>query len=215
MNDDWRLEVGFDDSRHIGPLVDRLEAGEIEHDLSSAFHDRVIVSREGPTVYLYAGSREQAEAARNPVLGLAQQHGWKLDAELTHWHPTAEEWEDPDLPLPSGDAAKKAEHEALIAAERRQVEESGHPEFEVRVDLPSHHEALQFVDTLRREGLPVVHRWKYLLIGAPDEDSGKELAEKIQSQAPPGSTVSFEGTWAAAYAERPRSPYAVLGGLGG
>lgn len=149
------------------------------------------------------------------MLGLAQQHGWKLDAELTHWHPTAEDWEDPDLPLPIGDATTKAEHQALIAAERRQVEESGHPEFEVRVDLPSHREAVQLVDTLRREGLPVVHRWKYLLIGVPDEDSGRELAEKIQGQAPPGSKVSFEGTWAAAYAERPPNPYAVFGGMAG
>lgn len=215
MNDDWRIEVDFDDPRHIGPLAERLEAGELEHDLSDAFHDRVIVSREGPTVFLYAGSREQAEAARNHVLSLAQQQGWKLDAELTHWHPTAEEWEDPDLPLPSGDAAKKAEHEALIAAERRQVEESGHPEFEVRVDLPTHHEAVQFVDTLRSEGLPVVHRWKYLLIGVADEDSGRQLAETLRGQAPPGSKVSFEGTWAAAYAERSSNPYAVFGGLGG
>lgn len=215
MNDDWRIEVDFDDPRHIGVLVERLEASELEHDLSGAFHDRVIVSREGPTVFLYAGSREQAEAARNHVLSLAQQHGWELDAELTRWHSTAEEWEDPDLPLPSGDAAKNAEHEALIAAERRQTEESGHPEYEVRVDLPSFHEASRFADTLRSEGLPVVHRWTYLLIGVPDEDSGKELAEKMRSQAPPGSKVSFEGTWAAAYAERPPNPYAIFGGLGG
>jgi hypothetical protein len=103
----------------------------------------------------------------------------------------------------------------LIAAERRQTEKSGHPEYEVRIDLPSFHEASQFADTLRSEGLPVVHRWRYLLIGAPDEDSGRELAGKIQSQAPPGSKVSFEGTWAAAYAERPPNPYAVFGGLGG
>lgn len=215
MNDDWRLQVDFNDPSHAGPMVERLGAHELEHDLSNAFHDRVIVSREGATVFLYAGSREQAEAARNLVLSLAQQHGWKLSADLTHWHPEAEDWEDPDKPLPKNDAAKTAEHEALIAAERRQVEESGHPEFEVRVDLPSRHEAAQFADTLRSEDLPLVHRWKYLLIGVTDEDSGKELTERIQAQAPPGSKVSFEGTWAAAYAERPPTPFAILGGLGG
>ncbi len=215
MNDDWRLEVDFDDAEHIGSLVERLDARELEHELSDAFHDRVIVSRNDDLVFLYAGTREQAEAARELVLSLAQQHGWKLEVDFKRWHPTAEEWEDPDLPLPDNDAARKAEHEALIAAERRQVEESGRPEFEVRVDLPSFHEASHFADTLRSEGLPVVHRWKFLLIGAPDEDSGKELVEKIQSQAPPGSKVSLEGTWAAAYAERPSNPFAVFGGLGG
>jgi hypothetical protein len=215
MNDDWRLEVDFDDSSHLGSLVERLDARELEHELSGAFHDRVIVSGEDDRVFLYAGTREQAEGARELVLGLAQQHGWKLDIDFKHWHPTAEEWEDPDLPLPGDDAARRAEHEALIAAERRQTEESGHPEYEVRVVLPSLHEASQFADTLRSEGLPVVHRWKFLLIGVTDEDSGKELIEKIQSQVPPGGKVSLEGTWAAAYSERSPNPFAVFGGLGG
>lgn len=215
MNDDWRLEVDFDDTKHIGSLVERLDARELEHELSNAFHDRVIVSRNEDKVFLYAGTKEQAEAARELVLSLAQQHGWKLEVDFKRWHPTAEEWEDPNLPLPNSDAAKNAEHEELIAAERRQTEESGHPEYEVRVDLPSFHEAGQFADTLRSEGLPVVHRWKYLLIGVTDEDSGKLLVERVQGQVPAGSKVSFEGTWAAAYAERPPNPFAIFGGLGG
>lgn len=215
MNDDWRLEVDFDDTEHIGSLVERLDARELEHELSNAFHDRVIVSRNDDRVFLYAGSREQAEAVRELVLSLAQRHGWKLEVDFKRWHPTAEEWEDPDLPLPHSAAAEKAEHEALIAAERRQVEESGHPEYEVRVDLPSLHDAAQFADTLRDEGLPVVHRWKFLLIGVTDEDTGKELVERIREQAPAGSRVSVEGTWAAAYAERSPNPFAIFGGLGG
>lgn len=213
--DDWRLEIDFDDSSRIRSLVERLDARELEHDLSNAFHDRVVVSRDDDRVFLYAGAREQAEAARGLVLSLAQQHGWKLGVDFKHWHPTAEEWEDPDLSLPRNDEAKRAEHQELIAAERRQVEESGHPEYEVRVDLPSFHEASQFAETLRSEGLPVVHRWKFLLIGVPDEDSGKELVERIQDQAPAGSQVSLEGTWAAAYAERPPNPFAIFGGMGG
>jgi hypothetical protein len=215
MNDDWRIEADFDDVGHIRALVEQLDARGLEHELSNAFHDRVIVSRDGDTVFLYAGSREQAEAARELVRNLARQHDWKLEVDLKRWHPTAEEWEDPDLPLPSGDAAKKAEHEEMIAAERRQTGKSGHPEYEVRVDLPSFHEASRFADTLRSEDLPVVHRWRFLLIGVPDEDSGKELVERIQEQAPPGSRVNLEGTWAAAYAERPPNPFAVFGGLGG
>jgi hypothetical protein len=51
--------------------------------------------------------------------------------------------------------------------------------------------------------------------GATDEDSAKALAERIRNEAPAGSRVKVEGTWAAAYAERPPNPFAVLGGLGG
>ncbi len=215
MNDDWRLQVDFHDPEHAEPLVGKLAARELEHDLSDAFHDRVIVSRDGAHVFLYAGTREQAERSRELILSLAKQHDWKTDVDLTHWHPAAEDWEDPDKPLPAGDAAKLAEHEALMAAERKQTEERGYPEFEVRVDLPSRHDALRFAERLRGEGLPTVHRWRFLLVGAADEDGAKALAERIRSEAPGDSRVRVEGTWKAALAERPRNPYAVFGGLGG
>jgi hypothetical protein len=64
---------------------------------------------------------------------------------------------------------------------------------------------------LRKEGLPAVHRWRYLLVGATDEDSAKALAERIRNEAPTGNQVKVEGTWAAVYAERAPNPFAVLG----
>jgi hypothetical protein len=215
MNDDWRLQVDLHDERRPSQLVERLDARELEHDLSDSFHDRVIVSRDDATIFLYAGSREQAESARELIGALDEQHGWDAGVELKRWHPVAEDWEDPDKSLPAGESAEDAEREALMAAERRQTEASGHPEFEVRVDLPSRHDALSFSERLRGEGLPTVHRWKYLLVGAEDEDSAKALAERIRGEAPGGSSVSVEGTWQAAYDERPPNPFAILGGLGG
>jgi hypothetical protein len=215
MNDDWRLQVEPHDPSHARALVERLDARELQHDLSDAFHDRVVVTRDDSRVFLYAGSREQVDSARELILNLAQQNGWSVDVDLKRWHPAAEDWEDPDKALPDGEGAEKAEREALMAAERKQTEERGYPEFEVRVDLPSRHDALRFAERLRDEGLPTVHRWKFLLVGAVDEDSAKALAERIRSEAPGGSRVGVEGTWKAAYAERPSNPFAVLGGLGG
>jgi hypothetical protein len=46
MNDDWRLQVDPQDPGHGRALTERLEARELEHDLSNAFHDRVVVSRD-------------------------------------------------------------------------------------------------------------------------------------------------------------------------
>jgi hypothetical protein len=215
MNDDWRVQAVPRDPGHVGALLEQLEARDLEHDLSGDFEDRVIVSREEGTVFLYAGTREQAESARAHLLALAEQHGWDVDVDLRRWHPVAEEWEDPDKPLPADAAAKKAEHEALIAAERKETRENGPPEFEVRVDLPSHHDARRFAAQLKGEGIRTVHRWRFLLVGAADEDSAEALAERIRGEAPSGSRVSVEGTWRAAYAERPPNPYAVFGGLGG
>ncbi|MGE5283254.1 MAG: hypothetical protein ACM3N0_13220 [Chloroflexota bacterium] len=215
MNDDWRLEIDVHEEGHARALTERLDAERLQHDLSDAFHDRVIVSRDGARVFLYAGTRDQAERGREAVEAEAQQQGWAVDADLRHWHPSAEEWEDPDEPLPEDDAARLTEHEALIAREREETARTGHPEFEVRVDLPSRHDAVRFSERLRQEGLPAVHRWKFLLVGATDEDSAKALAERIRDEAPANSRVSVEGTWAKALAERTPNPFAVLGGLGG
>ncbi|HEY5054251.1 MAG TPA: hypothetical protein VII45_12660 [Solirubrobacterales bacterium] len=211
MNDDWRLQIDLDDEGLAGSLMEHLDARELEHDLSDAFQDRVIVSRDGAQVFLYTGTRDQAESARGVVVSLAQEHNWTVNPKLKHWHPAAEEWEDPDAAV-EGDAA---EHEELIATEHEETEERGHPEFEVRVDLPSRHEAERFAQRLQAEGLPAVRRAKYLLVGAADEDAAKVLAERIKGEAPPGSEVRAEGTWQAAYAERPANPFAIFGGLGG
>jgi hypothetical protein len=213
MNDDWRVQATLHESGHARALTERLAAGELAHELSGAFHDRVVVTRDGDRVFLYAGSRRQAEAGGELVDALAKEHGWPVERELRRWHPVAEEWEDPDVPLPADAAAELAEHEERIAAERRQTEESGHPELEVRVDLASHRDAHECAERLRAEGLPVVHRSRYVLIGAADEDAAAALAERLRGELP-DAEVSVEGTWQAAYAERPPNPFAVLGGLG-
>lgn len=215
MHDEWRLQVDVHDEGHTRPFVARLEAQDLQHDLSDAFHDRVVVTRDEARVFLYAGTRDQAEGGRSLVQTEAQQHGWTVDLDLRRWHPSAEDWEDPDKPLPEGDAARLAEHEALMAAERKETEERGYPEFEVRVDLPSRHEAVRFARQLRGEGLPTVHRWRFLLVGATDEDNAEALAARIRDEAPSDSRISVEGTWKAVLAEGPRNPFAVFGGLGG
>jgi hypothetical protein len=215
MNDEWRLQIDVQDESHLESLVERLDGQEVEDELSAAFEDRVIVSRDGARVFAYTGARDQAEAVRDFVAGLAARRDWAVETELKHWHPLAERWEDADVPLPQGDAAAVAEHEELIAAERAEAAERGEPGFEVRVDLPSHGDAARFAEQLRGEGLPAVRRWKYLVVGAVDEDSAKRLAARLEAEAPRGSEVAAEGSGQVVWAERPPNPFAVFGGLGG
>ncbi|HET7454871.1 MAG TPA: hypothetical protein VFJ76_05065 [Solirubrobacterales bacterium] len=212
MNDDWRLQIDFVETHFADALHDRLDAEELEHDLSRAFHDRVIVSNDGTTVFLYAGDREQAEKAQKLVERLTSEEGEEVKLSFTRWHPEAEEWRPADEPLPQDAEDRAAEHAARVAREREESEANG-PEYEVRIDLPSRREAEELADRLRGEGLPTAHRWKYVLVGAADEDSADALAERIRGEAPPGSSVAVEGTWSEAYAERPHSPFWFLGGL--
>ena len=194
-------------------LTELLE--KAEHDLEGAFDDRVALSRDDTEVFCYTGTRELAERVEGLVRSRAAEQGWEIETELKRWHPAAEEWEDPDKPLPAG-PEQAAEHAELIERERAEVAERGYPEFEVRVELPSHRDAVEFVEKLRQEGLPYVKRWKYVLVGATDEDSAAALAQRLRVEAPPGSTVQVEGTWKAVQAETPfRTRYALFGGMGG
>ncbi|HEY1854679.1 MAG TPA: hypothetical protein VGG40_08830 [Solirubrobacterales bacterium] len=213
MNDEWRLQIDAKEQGDGEALTARLEARELEHDLSLDFEDRVIVSRDGSRVFLYAGSREQVDKAHQVLLGLAEEHGWKLETEIRRWHPDAEDWEDPERPLPRAAAEHSAERAELMREEDRETEERGYPEYEVRIDLGSRHEAVELARRLREEGLPNVHRWRFVLVGAADEDAAKALAERIRTEAPADGRFKVEGVWQVALREHPSNPFAFMGGL--
>jgi len=215
MNDDWRLRIDLHEDGFAHQLSERLTAGELEHDLERSFSDRVVVSVEGSEVFCYAGTRAQAERAEQLIRQLADQHRWGIETELRHWHPAAEEWEDPDEPLPADAAQEADEHQERVAEERRESTEEGYPEFEVRVHCAGRAEAGALAEKLAAEGIPNVHRWSYVLVGATDEDSAKALAERLRAEAPAGSTVTAELNERFVYDNRPWSPFALLGGLGG
>lgn len=214
MSDDWRLRIDVHEQGRARRLLQHVDATELEHELESAFQDRVIVSNEESTVFFYAGERQQAERAREVVRRFAGERGWNVDLELRRWHPTSESWEDPDQPLPTDAVERAEEHAELIADERRQAG-AGSPEFEVRVECASRTDAVRLSERLRAEGLPSVQRFKYVVVGAADEDSAGELARRIAAEAPEGSVVKAEGTLAAVLTEGGASnPFAVFGGLG-
>ena len=211
----WRLRIEVHEHGRVRTLLQHIDATDLEHQLETAFHDRVVVSNEGSTIFCYAGQREQAEQARELARRFAEEQDWEVDLELRHWHPTAEAWEDPDKPLPTDDAQRAAEHAELIAGERRQALAEREPEFEVRIECASRADAAALSQRLRVEGLPNVHRFKYVVVGAADEDTADALAERIQAEAPEGSVVRAEGTLAAVLDEGGASnPFAVFGGMG-
>ena len=211
MSDDWRLRIDVRDSAAGAELARGLE--QAEHDLEHDFGDRVAISEDGSELFCYTGTRALAERVGALAGQLAAEHGWQVDTELKRWHPAAEEWEDPDVPL-----ATQADHDELIARERAETAAHGWPEFEVRVVLPSRHAAVEFADKLRAKGLPYVRRWRYVLVGATDEDAAAQLADRFRAEAPAGSSARVEGTWRAVEAEEPsryRTLAAYFGGLGG
>src|SRR5581483_9195200 len=75
MNDDWRLRIELGEEREARELARRLHDFDREHDLSLAFGDRVVVSRDGADVFCYAANREQTEAAERAIRSLAAESG--------------------------------------------------------------------------------------------------------------------------------------------
>jgi hypothetical protein len=215
MSDDWRLRVSFGESGFVHRLTERFKTSELRHDLETSFHDRLAVSVDGDDLFCYAGSREQAERAQELVRSLATEHGWQVEMELRRWHAAAERWEEPDVPLPETDSERATEHAELIQREREELKERGYPEFEVRAEFASHEAAQAFADRLRQEGFASARRANYLVIGAADEDTANELAERLRGEAGPDSTVSVEASGNAVLDEQPQNPFWFLGGLAG
>jgi hypothetical protein len=215
MNDDWRLHIDLHDDGIAHRLGESLQAEELEHDLERSFADKVVVSVDGNDVYCYAGTRAQAEAAGRLIAKLIADQHWDADVDLTHWHPTAERWEPADEPEPSDPQQMAHEQAERVADERAESADKGYPEYEVRVQCGSRHEARHLVERLETENIPAMHRWSVVLIGANDSETAEQLAERLRGELP-GLEIAVELNSRDVYTDmRGANPFAVLGGLAG
>ena len=56
---------------------------------------------------------------------------------------------------------------------------AGQPGWEVHVQLRWHRQAVELAERLQAEGHPVIRRWRYLVLGANNEDDASALAGAI------------------------------------
>ena len=215
MNDDWRVQVTCPTTTAAENLSKALRGGEFQHNMQDAADARVIASVDGRELFLYAGTRTQAERAAEAIKSLVASSGETVRTELRRWHPVSEEWIDADLPLPDSETALAAERSEAIEREREQQAQLDYSEWEVRVRTSSHRETLELADRLRQEGIPSLRRWRYLLVGAADEEAANALAQRVRALAPADVTIEVEASLATIAAEAPANPFAVFGGLGG
>lgn len=191
-DDDWRVTVTLHDEAHVGRALQSLREHEVADDVRRRLGHRVAVSADGPRVFLYAGTEDAAREADRVVRQVLAERGLGADSALDRWHPAKEEWQDAGVPLPQSDEQRAAEHQRLEAEETQESLATGHAQFEVRVELPSHRAAVALADRLQAEGRPVIRRWKFLVLGANDSDDARDLAEVIKREAPAGATVQVE-----------------------
>ncbi|MGH2913490.1 MAG: hypothetical protein ACRDMX_00720 [Solirubrobacteraceae bacterium] len=215
MNDDWRLKARLGSDDEAAQLARELGSQDLEHDLDSAFEDRIVISVDGAEVFCYAGTPQQAQAAERVVRRVVRAQGFEPAIELARWHPVAERWEAPDASFVDDDAQAAAEHHQQVAQERAESAKRGYPEWEVRIQCDSRRDAGDLSARLEEEGIPNVHRHSWVLVGATDEDSAQELSQRLRIEAPGAAAVTVEPNARTLYDNRPWSPFVLLGGLGG
>ena len=213
MGDDWRLTVELGDERASRELVDWLGEVRLEANERETLGERVIVSREGPRVFLYADTEERARRVE-AIVRVKLGHPGAGHVELCRWHPAEQRWEDASVPLPRTDEEWEAERARLQAREEEESRASGGAEWEVRVELPSHAETVALAERLETEGIPVVRRYTFLLVGAVNEDDARALAARLADEAPEGARVEVEPGGQMVWEVAPQNPFAVFGGLG-
>jgi hypothetical protein len=191
--DDWRLRVELPEANG---LLERLRAGlgsearELAQELEE---QRLAVTHDEDSVFVYAASLRQAEQAR-AVLE-AELRELRLAPRLVaveHWLADEERW-DTETPGPD------TEDETLAR---------GYAPWEVRVTCRSVDDARELAERLEQEGFGVVRQWRHVLAGAASRADADALARRVQGEVEPGGEL----VWQVA----PRNPFAlVLGGLGG
>ena len=211
--EDWRVTATLAENEHVDQVLRTLHEREVRDELRDQLRGRVAVSGEGERLFLYADTEAAARVAEEVVRQVVGEHELRADIKLDRWHHIQEEWVDASVPLPQTDEERRAERERLEQQETRESQQSGAALWEVRVELPSHHEAAELADRLKQEGQPVVRRWTYLLLGANNEDEANALAKRLKDEVPnvevhvePGGGVAWELV---------AHPFAVFGGLGG
>jgi hypothetical protein len=214
MGDDWRVKVDLDDEAHGYPLTERLRALDLDDEVRERLGGDVIVSRDGPRLFLYAGTEEAAREAERVVRDVIAAEDLTADISVERWHPTEQAWRDPSVPLPDNPEEVEEEYRRRLERAREEAVREGDTDWDIRVTLHDQEAVRRLHAQLELEGLWVVARWHHLLVKALTEEQARELAARIREEAPPGAEIEIEVS-DPEVASLIGNPFAVFGGLAG
>jgi hypothetical protein len=123
MADEWRVEVELTDEGHGLTVGDRLRSLDLDDEAKERLGGRVVVTREGSKMFLYAGSEAGAREAERVLRDLVAEEGLAARTELTHWDPGDHEWEEI--------SRQAADHHAAEREDAEQSDALPHPAFVV------------------------------------------------------------------------------------
>ena len=203
--EEWRVEVELDDEQAGYGLGERLRSRDLGDEARQRLGRRVVVSRDGSRLFLYAATESNAREAERVVRDLLAADRLTAEVGVTRWHPIEEAWKDASIPLPQTDAEVEAERRCMEKEELREAAEDGSFDWLVKVHLPSRAAAAELAAQLEGEEHSVHRVWRYLEVGAPTEERANELAGRLRDELSSDAEV-----WVEANPEDVRSPVFVL-----
>ena len=99
MADEWRIEIQLDDRDGGYSLGERLRALDLDDDVRERLGERVIVTRDGPRLFVYTGSETAASEAERVVREVLAEERLSADVRIRRWNPVDRFWQDPTEPL--------------------------------------------------------------------------------------------------------------------
>jgi hypothetical protein len=215
-HDDWRVSATFEEEGGGLHLFRKLPEVQVVGDVRDRLGDRLSVSREGHTVFVYADAEGPAREAERILRDEVAESGHEAVIEVSRWHPVERRWEDPSVAVPTSGEALEAEEDIREEDDAADsVRQGGAPQWEVRLELTDEDAAAALAERLDGEGVPVTRHHRYLLAGAVNQEDAEALAARLQEEAPKGSQVQVEPGGLMAWEARPSNPFAIFGGLGG
>ena len=185
-DDDWRVTLS------VGQPQTGQALRELEEDIRGQVGRDIGVGAGEAQIFLYAGTETAAGEAEQIARDVLARHGITAGSAVHRWHPIEERWETPDVPVPRTAAERQAEHQRLVDAETAEALATGKAQWEVRVELGSHRQAVALGRKLEGEGRAIVRRCKFLLVGASNEDEARELADQLRREVPADAAVKVE-----------------------
>ena len=189
---DWRVTISLPSQAHAEQARRSFSETEVEQDVRHRLGRNIVVGLGDSQIFLYAGTELAASEAERTAREVLAQLEIQAEFAVHRWHPIEEEWRSPDVAMPQTEAERKAEHQRLEDAETAEAMASGSASWQARAELGSHREAVHLADKLQGEGYAVVRRWKFLIVGANNDDDARALAEHIRQEAPSDAQVSAE-----------------------
>jgi hypothetical protein len=189
-SDDWRVTLSV--SSPEAGQAEQSSLRQVEDEIRGRVGRDIAVGAGDAQIFLYAGTETAAGDAERMARDVLARHGMAAETALHRWHPIEEQWETPDVAMPQTKAEREAEHQRLVDAEAAESQATGVAQWDVRAELGSHRQAVALARKLEGEGRAVVRRWRFLIVGASDEDEARELAGHIRQEAPPDAAVTVE-----------------------